>query len=68
LTQKRLSSIEYHEGKWSLYSYDDDKLQHTMENHIEEEIESLKSIDAFIEKTPKELFENISEGMLKTSV
>lgn len=64
---ENLTALEYHKGKWSLYTYDEDLSQHSMQYDLDAEDESLKDIDTLIDKTSKELFENILSDMLKTS-
>jgi len=65
---ENLTALEYHEGKWSLYVYDDDATLDFIDDNLDQEDEQIEDLDILIEKTNKELFENILQDMLKTSI
>lgn len=65
---ENLTALEYNEGKWSLYVYDEDVFRDSIQSNSDVKDEHLKDIDLLLEKTPKELFENILQDILKTSV
>jgi UDP-2,3-diacylglucosamine pyrophosphatase LpxH len=65
---ENLTALEYHEGKWSLYVYDEDATLDFIDDNLDQEDEQIEDIDILIEKTNKELFENILQDMLKTSI
>lgn len=65
---ENLTALEYHKGKWSIYVYDEDKSLNLMDKNWDLEDEYMNNLDILLEKTPKELFQNILQDMLKTQV
>lgn len=65
---ENLTALEYHQGKWSLYVHSQDACSESIDENWHLENEQMNDLDGLIDKSPKELFENILQDILKKSV